>query len=121
MNPQPIALPGLRGRRRRQQRLDWATIAYASLHLAGFSGGILLMSWGMFVLFFLAIGGFSIEGLMHQLGNLTARYLAAGPDRAASFHHQLLAAHALITLTILFLRRHRLLPARTRQGSARHG
>ncbi|WP_336952439.1 hypothetical protein [Sphingobium aromaticivastans] len=121
MQLSPIARHGQPARHRRRRRLDWATIAYASLHLAGFCAGVLLMSWGMFILFFLAIGGFSIEGLMRQLGNLTARYLAAGPDRAASFHQQLFAAHALITLTILLLRRHRILPATTGQGSAHHG
>ncbi|WP_176599143.1 hypothetical protein [Sphingobium sp. 15-1] len=121
MQLSPIARHGHPARQRRRRRLDWTTIAYASLRLTGFCAGVLLMSWGMFVLFFLAIGGFSIEGLMHQLGNLTSRYLAAGPDRAASFHHQLLAAHAFFTLSILFFRRHHILARTAGSGSARRG
>ncbi|WP_150294379.1 hypothetical protein [Sphingobium estronivorans] len=121
MQIRPIVFDSATVRQRRRRRRDWATIAYATLHLTGFAAGILLMSWGVFILFFLTIGGFSIDGLMHQLGNLTARYLVADPLRAARFQHQLLAVHALITLTILFLRRHRLLRVTPGLRSARHG
>ncbi|WP_176593140.1 hypothetical protein [Sphingobium sp. EM0848] len=121
MNPEAIALPDLSSIRRRRRRLDWATIAYVSLRLTRFCVGAVLMSWGMFVLFFLAIGGFSIGGLMHQLGNLTGRYLVANADRAASFDHQLLAVHMLVTLTIVFFRRHHFLTPMAKPGSPCHG
>src|SRR3546814_2615798 len=51
------------------------------LHLIGFTASTLLLTWGLFALFFVALGGFSLDGLMHQLNNLTARYVAASPDR----------------------------------------
>ena len=121
MHSDPIALHGLRSRQRRRRRFDWATIAYVGLRLTGFCAGTLLMSWGMFVLFFLALGGFSIGGLMHQLGNLTSRYSAADAARAASFRHQLLAVHMLLTLTILYFRRHHILAPMAQPGSPRHG
>lgn len=66
-------------------RLDLRTILYWYLHLFGFTLSSLLISWGLFFLFFLAIGGFSIDGMMHQLANMASRYVAADPARIASF------------------------------------
>ena len=121
MHSDPMALPVVSARQRRRRRLDWASMAYVGLNIIGFCATTLLMSWGMFVLFFLLIGGFSIHGLMQQLGNLIGRYLAADAARTASFRDELLAVHLVLTLTILFLRRNRILPATTGQGSTRHG
>jgi hypothetical protein len=57
------------------------------LHMAGFLASTLLITWGLFVLFFLAIGGFSFDGMMHQLDNLASRYVAADAARITSFRH----------------------------------
>ncbi len=59
--------------------LDWRRF-YFGLHFAGFLATTLLMTWGLFALFFLALGGFSLDGLMHQLDNLPSRYVIATSD-----------------------------------------
>src|SRR3546814_21156990 len=62
------------------------------LHLIGFTASTLLLTWGLFTLLFRALGGFSLHGLMHQLNNLTSRYVRATPERIASFKHLFIAA-----------------------------
>jgi hypothetical protein len=47
---------------------------------------------------------------MHQLANLASRYVAATPDRLASFRMTVLAAHLLLSSAVLIVRRHALLP-----------
>jgi Zn-dependent protease len=91
---------------------------YLALHSVWFAGTTLLLTWGLFVLFFLAIGGFSLDGLMHQLNNLASRYVAADAIRASSFGRVVLAAHLLLSGAIVFFRRHSILP---HKRSARHG
>jgi len=91
---------------------------YLALHSVWFAGTTVLLTWGMFVLFFLAIGGFSLDGLMHQLNNLASRYVAADPSRATSFGHVLAVTHVLLTGAIVFFRRHSILPS---NRSARRG
>ena len=85
---------------------------YLALHLVWFAGTTLLLTWGLFVLLFLAIGGFSLDGLMHQLSNLASRYVRADPGRARSFAHIVLAAHILLSGAIVFFRRHSILPSK---------
>src|SRR3546814_4542495 len=69
------------------------------LHLIGFTASTLLLTWGLFALFFVALGGFSLDGLMHQPNNLTPRYVAAPPARIASFKKIFIAPHFLIAET----------------------
>ena len=62
---------------RSERKVDYGYGLYFGLHFAGFMATTLLMTWGLFVLFFLAIGGFSLDGMMNHVQNLTSRYLAA--------------------------------------------
>lgn len=96
---------------------EHANLAYLILHMAGVVATTLLLTWGLFVLLFLMIGGFSFEGLMHQLANLSRRYVTAEPARIASFQAMLIGAHILLSGAILFFRRGTLLPARATAGS----
>lgn len=105
----------------RPQLPDVRTILHVSLHFAGFAAMTLLLAWGLFALFFLALGGFSFDGLMHQLGNLTSRYVAASPDRVASFKHILVVAHLILVAGLIVLRRHRILPSALSKRSHDHG
>lgn len=82
--------------------------AWLILDMAAFLAGIVLMTWGLFVFAFLCLGGFSLDGMMHQLTNLSSRYIAASPERALSFQMLLLVSHLLLSLILLFLRRHRI-------------
>lgn len=99
------------------RRLDVGFLLYFYLHMAGFLASTLLITWGLFVLFFLAIGGFSFDGMMHQLHNLASRYVAADAARIASFRHVLIVAHVLLAAAVIFFRRHNILPSRDPQGS----
>ena len=101
--------------------LDIRYLLFFQLHLAGFVTTTLLITWGLLVVLFLAIGGFSVDGLMHQLHNLTSRYLQATPDRVASFKATLLTGQLLLAAAVIFLRRRPLLPPRLDQRSPHHG
>ncbi len=62
-------------------RHEWQTMLHFLLHGLGFVASTMLITWGLFCLFFLAIGGFSFDGFVHQLNNFTTRYVAADPAR----------------------------------------
>ncbi|MCF8708389.1 hypothetical protein [Rhizorhapis sp. SPR117] len=97
------------------------SLLYVYLHLIGFACSTTVMTWGLFALFFMALGGFSLDGLMHQLHNLSSRYVAAGHERVASFKQIFAVAHILVAGGLIVLRRHRILPMGLSQGSADHG
>src|SRR3546814_6671725 len=82
---------------------DLRAMLHFYLHLIGFTASTLLLTWGLFTLLFLALGGFSLDGLMHQLKNLTSRYVRATPDRIAYFQH-LFTAPPLVVLSGLIVR-----------------
>ena len=103
------------------RRLDWRAVCHVVLHLAGFAAMTMLLSWGLVLLAFLALGGFSLDGLMHQLNNLTTRYVAAEPARIASFKHVIAGAQVILAAGFVVLRRHRILPAPRIEGSPDHG
>lgn len=73
---------------RRTLRLpDGRTAIAFGLHLSRFLLSTMLLSWGVFALGFLLLGGGSLDGMMHQLDNLARRYVEAdaareGPDPA---------------------------------------
>ena len=96
------------------------TLLHVYLHLIGFAGSTLLLTWGLFVFAFLALGGFSFDGLMHQLDNLTSRYLAASSDRIASFRTMFVAAHLLVAFVLVVLRHEKILPAALSKGTPDH-
>ncbi len=105
----------------RWSAIDGRYLLYFYLHFAGFLATTLLMTWGLFFLFVLAIGGFSFDGLMHQLNNLASRYVVADADRIASFKQTIFIAHLILSSAIIVFRRNSILPARTHEGSLRHG
>jgi len=106
--------------RTRLARGDWQTMLQVLLHGVGFLASTLLITWGLFFLFFLMLGGFSFDGFIHQLNNLTSRYVAAGPARTGPFLNMVAFAHIILSTAIIILRRDRILPARAEKGE-RHG
>jgi uncharacterized membrane protein YjjP (DUF1212 family) len=91
---------------------DWRHAAYCLLHVIGTITSTLLMSWGLLVLFFLMLGDFSFDGLMHQLYNLTSRYMAADRGRATAFFALLGGVQLCLLACLLLLRRHSIMPRR---------
>jgi hypothetical protein len=57
----------------------------AGLRLAGWLAVNLLTSLGVLIFAAFILGGFSIEGTMHHLANLSARYIEAGGGRRHQF------------------------------------
>ena len=100
----PLAAP------KAASRVDYGFLLYFSLHMAGLLASTLLMTWGLFVLFFLVLGGFSLDGMIHHLQNMTSRYLAAGPDRIDQFKITVGIAHVILSTALIFFRRHSILP-----------
>ncbi|WP_257558472.1 hypothetical protein [Sphingobium sp. CFD-2] len=83
-------------------------LAFLILDVAAFVAGTLLITWGLFLFAFLCLGGFSLGGMMHQLANLSSRYLAADAERVRSFQMLLVVSHLILSCAIIFLRRHRI-------------
>ena len=104
-----------------QPRVDVGFLLYLYLHMAGFLATTLLITWGLFVLFFLAIGGLSVDGMMHQLNNMASRYVTADAIRVASFKHILIVAHMLLSAAVILFRRHSILPSRDPKRSKANG
>ena len=102
------------------RKVDYGYFLYFGLHFAGFIATTLLMTWGVFVLFFLALGSFSLDGMMNHLQNLTSRYLAADAGRLDQFKMIVGIVHMVISGAIMFFRRHAILPrdAARREHSA---
>ncbi|MES3154609.1 hypothetical protein [Sphingomonas faeni] len=92
------------------RKVDYGYLLYFGLHFAGFLATTLLMTWGVFVLFFLALGSFSLDGMMNHLQNLTSRYLAADIGRLDQFKMIVGIVHMVISGAIMFFRRHAILP-----------
>ncbi len=88
-------------------------LLFVLLHTVGFLAVTLLMTWGAFVLFFVAIGGFSLDGMMHQLANLSSRYVAAEATRIADFKVLVAVLHLVVAGVIVFFRRHAIVPRDT--------
>ena len=99
----PVALPVRR-------KVDYGYGLYFGLHFVGFMTTTLLMTWGVFVLFFLVIGGFSLDGMMNHVQNLTSRYLAADAGRIAQFKLIVGGVHLALSAAFIFFRRHAILP-----------
>lgn len=72
------------------------------LRLSGWLATTTLATLGVATLFFLALGGFSLDGMMLQIDNLTSRFLAADASRRGQFEAivfgVLLIGFALISL-----------------------
>ena len=89
---------------------DYGYGLYFGLHMAGFLTTTLLMTWGLILFFFLAIGGFSLDGMMNHVQNLTSRYLAADAGRIDQFKLVVGGVHLALSAAIIFFRRHAILP-----------
>jgi hypothetical protein len=85
-------------------------IAFIAVAVFLFASPTLLMTWGLFVFFFLTIGGFSLDGMMNHLQNLTSRYLAADAGRIDQFKLVVGGVHMVLSAAIIFFRRHAILP-----------
>ncbi|MEG3173931.1 hypothetical protein U1708_17110 [Sphingomonas sp. ZB1N12] len=96
-----------------ERKIDYGYLLYFGLHFAGFMATTLLMTWGVFVLFFLLIGSFSLDGMMNHLQNMTSRYLAADGPRVSQFKMIVGVVHMVISGACLFFRRHAILPRDT--------
>ncbi|WP_010339781.1 hypothetical protein [Sphingobium yanoikuyae] len=116
----PAELPAITADRPKR-KIDVGFLLYFYLHMAGFLATTLLITWGLFVLFFLAIGDLSVDGMMHQLNNMASRYVTADAARIASFKHVLIVAHTLLSAAVMFFRRNSILPARDPKRSMRNG
>lgn len=106
---------------RAKRASEWRSVLYFTLHGFGFAGSTLLMTWGLFVLFFLAIGGFSVDGFIHQVNNLTTRYVAADAARTDAFLIMFAIAHMILSTAVITFRRDRILPEREPEGARHHG
>lgn len=95
---------------------QWRSVLYFTLNGFGFVGSTLLMTWGLFFLFFLAIGGFAFDGFIHQLNNFTTRYVAADAARTGAFLNIFAIAHMILSTAVIAFRRDRILPDRTHEG-----
>jgi hypothetical protein len=107
-------------RKGKLSRREWQSALHLMLHGFGFLGSTLLMTWGLFFLFFLAIGDFSVDGFIHQLNNFTTRYVAADQARTAAFLNNFAITHMILTAAIITLRRGRILPERSKEGARDH-
>ena len=105
----------------RTGRFDGRYLLYFYLHAMGWLATTLLVTWGLFVFFFLVIGGFSFDGLMHQLNNLASRYVAADAARTAHFSMLFFTTHMLLVCGVMFFRRHSILPPRRPEGTSDNG
>lgn len=95
-------------------RFGWRDLAYFQLRACGFCATTLLIVWGLIALLVFALGGFSFDGAMAQLDNLTTRYRAAEPARRAQFKELVAAAQLVLALAVIGARRGAL-PSLTRQ------
>ncbi len=100
--------------------IEWRHGAYCLLHVTGMLTSTLLMSWGLFILFFLMLGDFRFDGLMHQLHNLTSRYIAADRERTAAFVALLACVQLLVIACLLLFRRHSIMPRGASRRSHPH-
>jgi len=100
-----VLMPASDGR-----KVDYGYLLYFGLHFAGFMATTLLMTWGVFVLFFLLIGNVSLDGMMAQLQNLSGRYVAADAGRVDQFKMIVGVVHMVVAGAIIFFRRHAILP-----------
>ncbi|MEL0253480.1 MAG: hypothetical protein VW935_16290 [Novosphingobium sp.] len=106
---------------RSARAFPWRAVLHFMLHGSGVVGSTLLITWGLFFLFFLLLGDLSFDGLVHQLHNFTSRYVAADVARTAAFQHTFAIAHLILSSAIILLRRDKLLPRRREEGAGRRG
>lgn len=90
---------------RHRSPLDWRHLLGKALQLLSFGATTMLLAWGVIILMLLALGGFTLDGLMAHLDNLAARYLAADAGRRAQFKLLLIITQAIIVVALIAARR----------------
>ncbi len=68
-----------------------------------------------------AIGGFSIDGMMAHLNNLALRYVAADAHRQMAFKELIGGVQMILAIGFLVFRRHAFRPFRDFDRSMPHG
>ncbi len=86
----------------------WADACYAALRLAGWLATLMAIVSALWALFFVMLGEFTFAGAVLHLDNFAARYVAADPERRATFETQFWIASAALFLVAGVLRRHAL-------------
>lgn len=69
----------------KRARLIPQDLALVGLRLTGWLATTTFATLGMFAVFFIVLGGFTLDGTMRHLGNLTGRWLAADLARREQF------------------------------------
>ena len=87
-----------------------ADLCYFGLRLSGWMALTLLATFGLYALFFMALGAFTAEGFFAHLENLATRYGQAEAVRQAHFLRQL-GAVTLILFIAVSMARYRSLAA----------
>lgn len=77
-----------------------------SLRLTGWVAVNALVAMGGLIVAAFTLGSFSIAGTMHQLANLSDRYVAADVARQSQFDALLLVTLAIFFTSACFFRRH---------------
>ena len=78
---------------------------YAALRLSGWVTVTAACVFGLWAAFFTVLGQFTFAGTMLHLGNLTARYVAAGAERQDAFRALFWAWSAGLFVVVGFFRR----------------
>ncbi|MBN9142430.1 MULTISPECIES: hypothetical protein [unclassified Novosphingobium] len=100
----------------------WGAAVAQGIQLAAWLAFNLLAALGFLALAALAIGSFTLDGLMLQLANLATRYVAANAARQAQFNEILIGAFGVSVLIFSLLRSGSALGILfPRQSVARHG
>ena len=77
-----------------------ADLCYFALRLAGWLSLTALATFGLYAVFFMALGAFSAEGFFAHLANLSNRFGDAEPARQALFVRQLAVVTLVLFLTV---------------------
>jgi hypothetical protein len=77
-----------------------ADLCYFVLRLAGWLALTALATFGLYAVFFMALGAFSAEGFFAHLANLSTRFGDAEPARQALFVRQLAVVTLVLFLTV---------------------
>ncbi len=78
---------------------------YTALCLTGWFVTTLLSTLGLYVVFFILIGSFSLEGTLLQLDNMASRYAEADELRRTQFHQILAIVFAIAFAVVAHSRR----------------
>ena len=101
-------------------RTPVADLCLIALRLAGWLATTGLATLGCFVLAFLVLGGFSAEGALVQLDNMTGRFAAADAARRTAFLGQLAIVAAGLFAVLAICRRRLVIEVFTLESDPPH-